>query len=157
MQGKAIYNSPLPFFFGVEAAKIKERYWIRPLPPPAGTDGSQRTDLIHLEAFPKYQADAANYHKVQIMIDQREFLPAAIIIFSPQWNPRFPARDHFEFTERQKNFAFGDKLKETLFSQEFIPMQPPKDWKIVEEQVQPEQPLPGDRVASPNQQQTIPR
>jgi TIGR03009 family protein len=153
MQGKAIYSSPLPFFFGVEAAKIKERYWIHPLPPPTGADGNQRNDLIHLEAFPKYQADAANYQKVQILIDQREFLPAAIIIFDRAWSENFPAREHFEFTERQKNFKFGDKLKETLFSQEFIPMEPPKEWKIIEDQVPSNQALPGDRVASPQQQQ----
>ena len=157
MQGKAIYSSPLPFFFGVEAAKIKERYWIHPLPPPTGTDGKQRNDLIHLEAFPKYQADAANYQKVQILIDQREFLPAAIIIFDRAWSEKFPAREHFEFNDRQKNFKFGDKIKESLFSQEFIPMQPPKDWKIIEDQVPSNQAIPGDRVASPQQQQSIPR
>ena len=33
MQGKAIADGPLPFVFGAEAKKLKERYWIRLLPP----------------------------------------------------------------------------------------------------------------------------
>ncbi len=150
MQGKGIVSSPLPFLFGVEAAKLKERFWIRPLPPPTGSDGKVRNDLVNLEVFPKYQADAVNYQKVHVLIDQSDFLPAAIVIFDRAWSEQFPAREHFEFFDRQKNFKLGDRIMENVFSQEFIPMEPPKDWKVIEDTFHGDPMQSSDRVASPN-------
>ena len=36
LQGKAIVDSPLPFLFGTEAQKIRQRYFIRIIAPPPG-------------------------------------------------------------------------------------------------------------------------
>ena len=60
LQGKAIANGPLPFVFGAEAKKLKERYWIRVITP------ADVKDHVWLEAYPRYQQDAANFHHAAI-------------------------------------------------------------------------------------------
>ena len=60
LQGKAIADSPLPFLFGAEAQKLKQRYWIRIVTPP------DVKDQIWLEAYPRYQQDAANFHHAAV-------------------------------------------------------------------------------------------
>src|SRR3990172_8025380 len=58
LRGKAIVDGPLPFLFGAEAAKLKQRYWMRIQPQDNAAE-------IWLEAQPKFQADAANYRMVE--------------------------------------------------------------------------------------------
>jgi TIGR03009 family protein len=75
MRGQSIVDGPLPFLFGAEAAKLKARYWIR----------SRQSDekTIWLEAFPRTQADAANYHHVDVMLDRKTMMPSAIQVHMP--------------------------------------------------------------------------
>ncbi len=75
LRGKSIADGPLPFLFGAEAGKMKQRYWIR----------SQQSDAatIRLEAYPRRQVDAANYHHVEVMLDRKTMLPAAIQVHMP--------------------------------------------------------------------------
>ena len=68
MRGQAIANSPLPFIFGANAKQIKERFWMRVITPP------EAKGEYWLEAYPKLQADAANYQKIEIILDEKEFL-----------------------------------------------------------------------------------
>ncbi len=75
LQGKAIVNGPLPFLFGAKADELKRRYWIR------SKQGNPAT--IWLEAYPRTQADAANYHHVEIMLDRKTMQPQAIKVHSP--------------------------------------------------------------------------
>ena len=75
MQGKAIADGPLPFVFGAEAKKLKERYWIRLLPP-----NKDEKDQILLEAFPRHQQDAANFHHAQFIITGEKMEPYALNI-----------------------------------------------------------------------------
>lgn len=76
LQGTNIADGPLPFLFGAEADKIKRRYWLRVDPKaPPGT--------VWLTAMPKTRADAANYTQVDIMLDARKMLPAAMRVTSP--------------------------------------------------------------------------
>lgn len=63
MRGKAISEGPLPFVFGVEAEKMKARYWLRITTPPQN-QGTQ----VWIEAFPKLAKDAANFTKVDIIL-----------------------------------------------------------------------------------------
>ena len=74
LQGKAIANSPLPFLFGAEAQKLKQRYFIRIVTP----QGVQ--DQIWLEAYPRYQQDAANFHHAQFVITIRGMSPFALML-----------------------------------------------------------------------------
>jgi TIGR03009 family protein len=76
MQGKAIVDGPLPFLFGAEAAKLKARYWMRIQPQ---ADPNQ----IWLVAQPKFQADAANYKMVELMLDRQQLLPSAMRVHLP--------------------------------------------------------------------------
>jgi TIGR03009 family protein len=85
MQGKAIADGPLPFVFGAEAKKLKERYWIRLLP---STKGEKEKEQIVLEAFPRHQQDAANFHHAQFIIMGEKMEPYALNIFQPN------AKDH---------------------------------------------------------------
>lgn len=137
MRGMQIVDSPLPFVFGVDAQKLQQRYWLRPVQPPPDATGKPREDLIVLEAYPKRMDDAINYSRVQIFLDRKQFLPSAIILFLPNWSPDFPAREHYEFTDRDTHASMADKFRE-MFAESFIPMQPPKDWKVVTRPFEPE-------------------
>jgi TIGR03009 family protein len=75
MRGKSIVDGPLPFLFGAEANKLNERYWIR-------TKQSAPAE-IWLEAFPRWQSDAANYNSVDVMLDRKTMQPKAIQVHLP--------------------------------------------------------------------------
>jgi TIGR03009 family protein len=75
MRGKSIVDGPLPFLFGAEAEKLKQRYWIKCRSSDAAT--------ILLEAYPRRQADAANYHHVDVMLDRKSMHPTAIRVHMP--------------------------------------------------------------------------
>jgi TIGR03009 family protein len=149
MRGTEVFNSPLPFVFGVEAEKVKQRFWMRPLPPPMGQDGKPNENLILIEAYPKYASDAVNYHHVTIYLDKTEFLPQAIEIALTQWTPQAPHREFFEFIEREKDNSLLAKIKENVFRQAFIPEAPPKDW-TVEERAMDAIPVSTPEPANPN-------
>ena len=77
MQGKAISDGPLPFVFGAKADTLKKRYAMRIITPPGVTD------QVWLEALPRFQADAANFSKVELILQARGLMPFAIQIYKP--------------------------------------------------------------------------
>jgi TIGR03009 family protein len=86
MQGEGIGEGPLPFVFGVEAEKLKQRYFMRIITP---------HDVhyeVWLEAYPKFQRDAAKYRKVQVILqlvgEARTVFPFAIQIYLPNGKDR---------------------------------------------------------------------
>lgn len=138
MQGKEILESPLPFVFNLNAEKIKERYWIRRIDGPAG--------VYVLEAHPKRQADRAQYRFVRIAINDQSFLPQALILYSPNYDPTTsPAYDHYEFSDVERN-----TLRQGVASwgRLFISQKPPSDWKVIRETYRPDGPEP-PQVAQP--------
>lgn len=157
MRGAEVFNSPLPFVFGVKAQKVNDRFWIRPLPPPQGPNGQPNENVILLEAYPKFQADAVNYHHVTIYLDSKEILPIAIIIYLPQWTPQSDHKEVFEFRDREINAGLLAKINEAVFRQSFIPKEPPKGWTVEEIPFVPEDEA--QRVAAPagQQQNQMPR
>lgn len=145
MRGNAIYLSPLPFLFGVKADEIKKRYWIRPLPLP-----EDRKNEIWLEAYPRRADDAANYQRVQVVLDVSDLMPKGLIVFLPNWRPEAKHSELYEFNDRQVNENLLQRLN--IFQQEFIPAEPPKDWTVIVEPFQPQQAAPPSsepRVAAP--------
>jgi TIGR03009 family protein len=128
MRGKAIAEGPLPFLFGADAEKIKQRYWIRPLPMPPDVKGE-----YWLEAFPKTRQDAANYLKVHVIIDHQDFLPKGLVIFDRNFDPvRNPARSTFTFEQRESNWSIA--LQQIMFwEREFYEPKVPFGWKRVVE------------------------
>jgi TIGR03009 family protein len=140
MQGLGIMNSPLPFLFGVKADEIKARYWVRAISPGNQPNGQPYTDRYAVEAYPKYPVDAVNYHHVQIILDREQFLPFAMILYMPEWTDKsiqengvvIEPRDKrmfYQFDNRRANANIFQLLSEKLFLQEFIPTEPPADWK----------------------------
>jgi TIGR03009 family protein len=142
MRGNTIYLSPLPFLFGVKAEEIKSRYWVRPVVPPP-----DRKDEVWIEAYPRRADDAANYQRVQVVLDMKDWMPKGLIVFLPNWRANAQHRELYEFDDRQINAS----LLQRLFPQEFIPAEPPKDWKVIIEPYQdPQGPQSSEpRVAAP--------
>jgi TIGR03009 family protein len=81
LQGKGIGDGPLPFVFGVEAQKLKQRYFMHIITP------HDVQNEAWLEAFPRFQHDAAEFSKVQVILQivgpTKALFPFAIKIFTP--------------------------------------------------------------------------
>ena len=90
MRGRAISDGPLPFVFGAKAETLKQRYWMRLITPP------DVRDQIWLEALPRFQADAANFSKVELILQARDLMPFAIQIHKPAGQDR----DVYQFDPR---------------------------------------------------------
>ncbi len=90
MRGKAISDGPLPFVFGAKADTLRKRYWMRIITPP------EVRDQVWLESRPRFQADAANFSKVELILQTRDLMPFAIQIFKPGGQDR----DVYQFDPR---------------------------------------------------------
>jgi TIGR03009 family protein len=90
MRGKAISEGPLPFVFGAKADTLKKRYWMRLITP------ADVRDQVWLEALPRYQADAANFSKVELILQARDLMPFAIQVHKPGGQDR----DVYQFDPR---------------------------------------------------------
>lgn len=77
MQGKAISDGPLPFVFGAKAETLKQRYAMRIITPPGVND------QVWLEAIPRWQADAANFSRVELILQARDLMPFAMQLYKP--------------------------------------------------------------------------
>jgi TIGR03009 family protein len=161
MQGLGIMNSPLPFLFGVKAQEIKARYWVRAISP--GTENGRAVENKYaVEAYPKYPVDAVNYHHVQIVLDREMFLPELMVLYMPEWNDQsinangvvIEPRDKrmvYQFANRQINSNIFQKLSESLFQRDFIPVDPGAGWKTNDIPYLPAQiPMQPQRTANQN-------
>ncbi len=129
MQGKAIADGPLPFLFGAKAETIKARYWIRAITPPSAKGE------YWLEAIPKSRQDAANFKMVHVILDEKDFLPKALQVFAPNFDPKTnPSRQVYSFSGREvNNQAFDVLNKLNPFAREFFEPKTPSGWtKVVE-------------------------
>lgn len=125
LQGKAISDGPLPFVFGAKAETLKKRYWMRIVTPP-NVQGQ-----IWLEARPRFQADAANFSKVELMLVARDLMPAAIQIFKPGGQDR----DVYQFDPATNIFDRGLDL-----IRDFSKPATPFGYRYVLEDLQGQQP-----------------
>ena len=146
MQGKAIADGPLPFLFGAKSATIKARYWIRVLDPPAGRKGE-----YWLEAIPRFAQDGVNFQKVDIILDEKDFLPKALNVYAPNYNSK-TNRAHTEYAfEKRETTLKANKLSLEAFNEftkkfktQFYEPKVPSGWKKVVEDMNgmPQGPLP---------------
>ena len=108
MQGKGIGDGPLPFVFGIEAQKLKQRYYMRIITPP------NIPSEVWLEAYPKFQHDAANYYKVEVILQlvgsTRTLFPYAIQVYAPNGKDRtvYQLQDPQINPRRPLKIIFGD-------------------------------------------------
>jgi TIGR03009 family protein len=87
LQGKRIVDGPMPFFLGIDANRLLHRYFMRIVPTPAQAP----KDQIWIEAWPKYQADAANYHHVTVILvvsNDKKLSPYAVEKFDTNGKDR---------------------------------------------------------------------
>ncbi len=131
MRGTAIVDGPLPFLFGAEADKLKRRYWIR--------SKQSNAESIWLEAFPRHQADAANYHHVEVMLERKTMMPTAIQVHMP--NGR--SRAVYMFQDPTVNGTMNQ-----LFGSLFNSPRTPLGWKRVVQEAPAESP-PGPQATQP--------
>ncbi len=122
LQGQQIFNSPLPFVFNLDAQQIQKRYWVRQVDSP-------KEGVVLIEAWPKLQEDRAQYKLVQIALDEKTYVPQALIMYAPNFNAKTAPRwDHYEFLSVKRN-GIGHAINK--FIQNFIPEEPPSDWTIL--------------------------
>ena len=143
VQGKDIVDGPLPFLFGAKADKIKARYYLRNVTP-AKTKGE-----FWLEAWPKYRGDAMNFKKVTVIISQSNFLPSAMEVCDPSWNPtERNIRTSFQFNNAERNWNETiDKIKKLGFDE--MDTRAPLGWK---KEVETFQEHPADQQRQPDPQ-----
>ena len=135
LRGKAISDGPLPFVFGAKADTLKKRYWMRIITP------RDVRDQVWLEALPRFQADAANFSKVELILQARDLMPFAIQIYKPGGQDR----DVYQFDPRTNLIDKGLDL-----IRDFAKPTTPFGYKYVLEDLQqgpaaapPRQPAPG--------------
>jgi TIGR03009 family protein len=78
LQGKAIVDGPLPFLFGAEAKKLKERYWLK-----VDSQPKQDPNQIWLVALPRFQAQAADFRGVRVILDRKTMMPTHMEVHLP--------------------------------------------------------------------------
>ncbi len=117
LQGKAIVESPLPFIFGADAARLKQRYFLQIITPP-DVQGEQ----TWLEAHPRFQQDAANFRRAELILSNKNMTPYALQIYAPNGQNRTVYQFH--------HIVVNDPLQ--IFKNHFHPLTPPFWKKIVE-------------------------
>lgn len=75
-QGQNIADGPLPFLFGMKAAKALQRYVLS-----IGSMHGEET--YHLVAKPLYRQDAQEWQTAEVMLNPKTFLPRAIRTIDP--------------------------------------------------------------------------
>jgi TIGR03009 family protein len=129
LQGQAIVDGPLPFLFGADAAKLKQRYWMR-------IDQTQNQDpnQIWLIARPKFQEQAADLTEVDVILDRQRLLPKYMQVWMPNKSRHMYI---FDIDKSSKNNPI-DRIQ-ALFERPRIPF----GWKRVVEN------LPLQQAAAP--------
>lgn len=142
MQGN-VAESPLPFIFGAEKKVILDRYWVRTVTP-TGVENE-----YWLELFPKKTKDARNYSKLEIIIAKEDFLPKAMHLYSPGYDPSKGNENsrYFLFENREVNSQLA-KFQD-FFGGFVRPRLPGLGWERVDLQVGQTQ----RQAASPSDQQ----
>jgi TIGR03009 family protein len=135
LRGKAIVDGPLPFLFGAEAAKLKARYWMRIHEQP-------NTSEIWVVAVPKFQADAANFQRVTLILDREKLLPRAMQVAQP-------GGTHVDYLFHFDSAKINGTIDQ-LFQALFQAPRTPWGWQRVD------QPLPTAQQSPPAQPQQPP-
>ena len=124
MQGQSITAGPLPFMFGAKKDELLARYWMKEIMPP-----KERKGEYWIEARPKFRDDAANFQKIIVILDEKNFLPVAMQVFPPTWDGKNNwSRSVYAFSNRTFNnpLQLGQK-----FLGFFISPKVPRGWKKV--------------------------
>jgi TIGR03009 family protein len=81
-QNQPVREGPLPFVFGAKAAELRDRYYLRIVTPP------HAQGQVWLEAWPKWQTDAANFQRATMIIQWEDMTPFALELVEPNGKNR---------------------------------------------------------------------
>jgi len=79
LKGEAIRNGPLPFIFVAKADQVKNRYFLRVI----STEFDREKKRVLLEIFPRYQQDAANFRRAEVILTEENFMPLGLKMVDP--------------------------------------------------------------------------
>lgn len=130
MQGAAIADGPIPFLFGAKAQTLKERYWLRILPP---ENAEQAKKEVWIQAYPRRLQEKQNFDHAEVILSVETMLPTAIQL----WEPNQKNRTVYAFASPRVNPV--DPLKHfdplNLFNNNpFRPSLPSREWTLVVEE-----------------------
>lgn len=137
-EGRALSEGPLPFVFGAKADYLKRRYVLRLVTPP------EARGQVWLEAYPKFQADAANFQRATLILTESTMQPFALETVSPNGK----SRTVYHFDRPRVNARNPLDLL-GVFENNWLNARTPRGWtKVVEGGTQPQaqRPLVPDRT-----------
>ena len=117
--GENILDGPLPFLFGAESAKLKQRYWMRI------DDTNKDPNQVWINALPKFQQQAADFRQVDVILDRALQLPQAMRVTLPNGDRHVYM---FDIQQAKVNGTL-DRIQQSLFDRPHIPF----GWKHVVE------------------------
>jgi TIGR03009 family protein len=136
LQGQGIANGPMPFLLGAKADQLLQRYYLR-LVTPQELANSQ----IWIEAYPKYQQDAANFRRATVILIKETMQLDAVELYEPNGKQRTVHKLVNVKVNDRLNFIRGADFKATL----------PRGWtKVVNPEGVPGGPT-AQRVAPPGE------
>jgi len=135
--GESIIDGPLPFLFGAESAKLKQKYWMRI------DQRNNNPDQIWLNALPKFQQQAADFRQVDVILDRKRQLPQAMQVTLPNGD-RHVYMFHLEKASINNPL---DRIQQALFDRPRTPF----GWKHVVENA----PMPVAQAPQPAQQPQV--
>ena len=140
LQGN-VAESPLPFLFGAKKKDVMNRYWVRYVPK-YETDAQGQQKLIEkeiwLDIYPKRINDRQMYSKVELILSADDFMPLAIHMYAPNYNPsknNYSSR-YFLFQNRKINGRL-DALAGWM--NRFVEPTVPATWRKVDRATAPPQ------------------
>ena len=136
-----VAESPLPFLFGAKKNDVMNRYWVRYIPK-YETDAQGQQKLIEneiwLDIYPKKIKDAQVYSKVELILSADDFMPLAIHMYAPNYDPsknNYSSR-YFLFQNRKIN---GTLAALRGWMNRFVEPTVPATWRKVVRQPAPTQ------------------
>jgi TIGR03009 family protein len=101
--------------FEVNAKSLQDRFWIRPLQ-------AEGKGEYCLELVPKNKQDAANFHSLQLVLDEEVLLPVKMQVFEYDWSPTNAHRTAYKFDRRLVN-------REDFDHRDFTEVKTPAGWR----------------------------
>ncbi len=109
LQGQGIANGPMPFLLGAKADQLLKRYFLR-IVTPQELAGSQ----IWIEAYPKFQQDAANFRRATVILLKENMQLDAVELYDPSGKVRTVHKFVNVKVNDRLNFIRGSDFKATL-------------------------------------------
>jgi TIGR03009 family protein len=118
--GESILDGPLPFLFGADAEKLKQKYWMK-----LDARNADPTQIL-LTAWPKTQEQAANFSQVDVILNRERMLPEAMQVTMPNGDRHVYV---FHLKDASVNGVLN-RIQQALFQKPSTPF----GWKHVVEQ-----------------------